>query len=347
MNIEGINLLSLSPGNITVEDSAQSLPDNTSIPESEYFTNALKEQRALLNKSKEQAELSGELQGNIGDEDTDPEAATLALTDVLKSLAPDITPDELMTAQNMSDAMALNGSSFAQPPPEAVKLNITEGENAASADFLQKETAMRPLTQDKQIFNFPYIGNADSAEKTLMSEKQSSIPGIEKGISGVNLDMIAVNKQIDVRTDIPAVTRPLAHPYWGKDLGEQILWLNNKAMSAAEIKLNPAHLGPISVRIDVNQDQASIIFTAQNREVKDAIEASIPKLREMLGAQQLSLINVNISQNSTPDQGQPHSQNFPQTPENHEQETEGVTGSAEINEPDRAIVSKGLLSLYA
>jgi len=58
--------------------------------------------------------------------------------------------------------------------------------------------------------------------------------------------------------------------------------MNNKSISAAEIKLNPAHLGPISVRIDVNQDQATIMFTAQHADVKEAIEASIPKLREML-----------------------------------------------------------------
>ena len=157
-----------------------------------------------------------------------------------------------------------------------------------------------------------------------MLEKQASILGIEQATPGVTSDMIPLHRQIDNRTDSPAITRPLTHPGWSKDLGEQIVWMNNKAIPAAEIRLNPAHLGPISVRIDVNQDQATILFTAQHMEVKEAIEASIPKLREMLGTQQLNLVNVNISQNSTSDQGRSQSQTFAKTPENHEQGIEGV-----------------------
>ena len=158
--------------------------------------------------------------------------------------------------------------------------------------------------------------------------------------------MAPLHRPVDNRTDSPAITRPLTHPDWSKDLGDQIVWMNNKAIPAAEIKLNPAHLGPISVRIDVNQDQATILFTAQHAEVKEAIEASIPKLREMLGTQQLNLINVNISQNSTSDQGRSQSQTFSKTPENHEQGIEGITDTLEKTEHDR-IVSKGLLSIYA
>ena len=89
------------------------------------------------------------------------------------------------------------------------------------------------------------------------------------------------------------------------------------------------------------------MFTAQHAEVKEAIEASIPKLREMLATQQLNLVNVNISQNSTSDQGRSQSQTFSKTPENNEQGIEGVTDTIEKTEHDRAIVSKGLLSLYA
>jgi flagellar hook-length control protein FliK len=88
------------------------------------------------------------------------------------------------------------------------------------------------------------------------------------------------------------------------------------------------------------------MFTAQHAEVKEAIEASIPRLREMLGTQQLNLINVNISQNSTSDQGRSQSQTFSKTPENREQGIEGVADT-DNTEHERIVVSKGLLSLYA
>ena len=278
-------------------------------------------------------------------EAVDLEATLLALTDALKSITPDRAPDELAIAQNGSEVMALNGLSFVKPLPEEPKLNSLGEEDVIPGDFLQKETVLRQSIQDEQGFNLQALQNAEPAEKALVIEKQAAISGIEKAAPEVTADRIPFHRPVDNKTDSPAITRPLTHPGWSKDLGEQIIWMNNKAMPAAEIRLNPAHLGPISVRIDVNQDQASITFTAQHAEVKEAIEASIPKLREMLGTQQLNLVNVNISQNSTPDQGRSQSQAFSKTPENREQGIEAATDTK--IEQDRVIVSKGLLSLYA
>lgn len=385
MNIEGVNLLSLLPGNSTIEGGAQSLPENGAIPEDfSNALNALMGQIELLSEANGQVELPGQLQSmtmsqtmnNLHDfggllkhkgddeelaalfdkylpisykknEDVDLEATLLALTDALKSITPGTTPDEVATAQNMSNVMALNGLSFVKPLPEEAKLNMPGGDNVASGDFLQKETVLRQSIQDEQGFNLPSLENAGPAEKMLVIEKQAALSGIEKTVPGVTADMIPFHRPVDNRTDSPAITRPLTHPGWSKDLGEQIVWMNNKAIPAAEIRLNPAHLGPISVRIDVNQDQATILFTAQHAEVKEAIEASIPKLREMLGTQQINLINVNISQNSTSDQGRSQSQTFSKTPENREQGIEGVTDTIEKTEQDRVVISKGLLSIYA
>ena len=264
----------------------------------------------------------------------------LALTDLLKTVTPSIIPDQVAVAKNRTEVTALKGFYLATPHSEEAKLNE---EHVVSGNFLQKETVVRQSIQDKQSFNLPYVENTAPAEKTQVLEKQASISGIEQATSGVASDITPFHKQMDSKIDSPAITRPLTHPSWGKDLGEQIVWMSNKAIPAAEIRLNPVHLGPISVRIDVNQDQATILFTAQHTEVREAIEASIPKLREMLGTQQLNLVNVNISQNSSSDQGRSQSQTFAKTPENREQ---GIESVAE-NEHDRVAVSKGLLSIYA
>lgn len=387
MNIEGVNLLSLSPGNSLIEGGSPPLPENGDI--AEQFSNTLIGQIGLLNKASGQVELPGQLKSMtmpqainneqnglpkdgegepaalinnylspsykknapaILNKDVDLESALQALTDALKSTAP-ITPDALAIAQNMSAAMASNGSPFVNTQPEETKFNKSGEQAIVSGDFLQKATAavLHQSIQNEQSFNLQSLENAEPAEKALMIEKKSSRSGIEQAASGVNADMGSLHKPVDDRTDSPAIARPLTHPDWSKDLGNQIVWMNNKAIAAAEIKLNPAHLGPISVRIDVNQDQATILFTAQHAEVKEAIEASIPKLREMLGTQQLNLTNVNISQNSTSDQGQSQSsyQSFSKTPENREQAIQGVTNTPEKLEPAPVIINKGLLSIYA
>lgn len=281
-------------------------------------------------------------------EDIDLDANLLVLTDALKAITPAKIPDDVTSAQNMSAVMALNGLSFAKPmPPEETKLNMTGKEAVALGDALQKETVLRQLVPDKQGVNLSVVENAGPAEKMLAIEKQASLSGIEKEMPDVAATMVQFRNPVDNRTDGPAITKPLSHPDWSKDLGEQIVWMNTKALSAAEIRLNPAHLGPLSVRIDVNQDQATVMFTAQHAGVKEAIEASIPKLREMLATQQLNLVNVTISQNSTSDQRRPHYQNFTQTPENNEQGIDGVAGITDKIEHNRVVVNKGLLSIYA
>ena len=280
-------------------------------------------------------------------ENVDLEASLLVLTDALKAITPAKIPDDVATTQNMSAVMALNGLSFAKPLPEETKLNMTGKEEVVLGEAPKKEIVLRQLLTDKQGVNLSVVENAGPTEKTPTIEKQASLSGIEKEPQGVAATMVQFRNPVDNRTDSPAITKPLSHPDWSKDLGEQVVWMNTKGLSAAEIRLNPAHLGPISVRIDVNQDQATVMFTAQNAGVKEAIEASIPKLREMLATQQLNLVNVTISQNSTSDQRRPHYQNFSKTPEDNEQGIDGVAGITDKIEHNRIVVNKGLLSIYA
>jgi flagellar hook-length control protein FliK len=385
MNIEGVNLVSMSPAKKPIEgDAALALPENGTTPED--FANALRGQKKLLSEANGQAELLGQLQdmsvpqivdsshdsgdlqkstdaqnelvallekylpvSNTGYKENgipDIEATLLALTDGLKAIAPGITEDVTAT-QDMSSAMALNGLTFVKPIPEDAKLN-TSGENVASEVSLQKATALRQSIQDGQGFNLQSLENAEPPKQALTLEKQASLLGLEKAVPEVATELPPVYRPIDNRTDGPAIPKPLTHPGWSKDLGEQIIWMNNKELATAEIKLNPVHLGPISVRIDVNQEhQATIMFTAQHAETKEAIEASIPKLREMLATQQLNLVNVNISQNSSPDHGRPQPQPFQKTPENHEQNVESINDTIEKSELGQVVVSKGLLSIYA
>ena len=160
--------------------------------------------------------------------------------------------------------------------------------------------------------------------------------------------MAQLNRQpVDNKVEVPALMRSLAHPEWHREFGERILWMTHKELSAAEIKLNPQHLGPISVRIEMNNDQATISFTAQHASVREAIEASLPKLREMMSHQQLNLADVNISQNPSSD----HNQSQSRHASRHFNGFASINGNAsdpgDEAENGRTVVGRGLLSLYA
>ncbi len=91
---------------------------------------------------------------------------------------------------------------------------------------------------------------------------------------------------------------------WGQGMGKQILWMVNQGISRAEIRLNPANLGPLEVRIDMENDQVNVAFSSRHADVREAVEQALPRLREMLEEKGLNLSNTDVSQHSFAEQRQ-------------------------------------------
>lgn len=85
---------------------------------------------------------------------------------------------------------------------------------------------------------------------------------------------------------------------WGNEFAKRISFMARGQLQNAEIRLNPPDLGHIAVRINLNQESAHINFAAQHANVRDAIEAALPRLRELLSESGLQLGNVNVSTQS-------------------------------------------------
>ena len=92
-----------------------------------------------------------------------------------------------------------------------------------------------------------------------------------------------------------SVSTPLAQGGWDQALGERIQWMVNQKMQGAQIRLNPAQLGPMEVRIQVQNDQASIQFSSAHSMVREALEAALPRLRDMFDASGIELVDVDVS----------------------------------------------------
>jgi flagellar hook-length control protein FliK len=95
---------------------------------------------------------------------------------------------------------------------------------------------------------------------------------------------------------------PFQQADWDQALGERIQWLAGKQLQGAQIKLNPAHLGPMEVRIQVQNDQASIQFSSAHAVVREALESALPRLRDMFEAAGVQLLDVDVSGESSAQQ---------------------------------------------
>jgi len=111
----------------------------------------------------------------------------------------------------------------------------------------------------------------------------------------------------------PSVTQvrvdtPVRDPAFGQELGQKIIWMANQDKQTAQITLNPPQLGPVEVSLKISGDQATAVFASPHAEVRDAIEAALPRLREMMGSAGLELGQANVSSQSFQQQAQAQQQ---------------------------------------
>lgn len=96
-----------------------------------------------------------------------------------------------------------------------------------------------------------------------------------------------------------SVELPVGHAEWGDKLMGKLAWLTTQKMSVAEIHLTPPDMGPLDVRVQVQNDQASVTIHATNSAVRDQLELHSHRLRDMLNGQGLDLESFDVA--SSPD----------------------------------------------
>lgn len=90
-------------------------------------------------------------------------------------------------------------------------------------------------------------------------------------------------------------------PEWSTDFSKRIQFMINSDIKNAELRLDPPELGRINIKISMNQDQASVTFTSAHGNVRESIENSIPRLRELLSDAGIQLGDANINERQQQD----------------------------------------------
>jgi len=99
------------------------------------------------------------------------------------------------------------------------------------------------------------------------------------------------------------VATTVGQPGWANEIGQRVTWLANSELREAQLQLHPRQLGPIEVRIVLGQEQQmNVSFTATNPATREALDAAMPRLREMFEQQGLNLANSDVSHESFAEQ---------------------------------------------
>ncbi len=107
--------------------------------------------------------------------------------------------------------------------------------------------------------------------------------------------------QITNSSSLPVISfsTPMGDDSWSNGFVERINFMTNKNIQSAEIKIHPPELGSIIAKIKIEGGVAELSFTTQHGHVKEAIESNIPRLRETLSQDGLTLLDVNVSEQNS------------------------------------------------
>jgi flagellar hook-length control protein FliK len=210
-----------------------------------------------------------------------------------------------------------------------------EGQPASNIDALLNETdrlfASRMQTvavnQPNELAaqKLPVEALLNTTQSASTEALQASLARSPLAPAGGSAESVASNSQ-------SAITETFGKADWGQGMGKQILWMVNQNISRAEIRLNPANLGPLEVRIDMDKDQVNVAFTSRHADVRDAVELALPRLREMLEDKGLNLADADVSQHSFAEQ---HNNAFGQS----DQDSSGFASGLSFRTGDDGLIT--------
>ncbi|WP_278957725.1 flagellar hook-length control protein FliK [Aquipseudomonas alcaligenes] len=165
----------------------------------------------------------------------------------------------------------------------------------------------------------------------------------------------AISQQTNAAQRLPLVPgQPVqvGHPGMSEAVVDKVMWLSSQNLKSAEIQLDPAELGRLEVRIELNKDQAAqVTFVSANANVRDQLEGQAHRLRELFAQQGMNQLDVNVSDQSMArgsqgggEEGQRRSagRGF-----GGSRDEEAIGGVSEIRTPSSGAAPRGLVDYYA
>ncbi|MBK9131091.1 MAG: flagellar hook-length control protein FliK [Gammaproteobacteria bacterium] len=150
----------------------------------------------------------------------------------------------------------------------------------------------------------------------------------------------------DVPVPGPALQTPLRHPEWSDELGQRIRWALGNQIQSAELKINPPQLGPLEIRVSVDSDrQMNVTLSSQHALVRESLQDSLPRLRDLMSEQGFGAVNVDVSQHSLSDGGRSSARQ--PGAESVARAESGPADDAAGPGADRPREIRGLVDLYA
>ena len=157
----------------------------------------------------------------------------------------------------------------------------------------------------------------------------------------------ASSSQSDPSIDL--IKTPVQESAWGEKLADRVLLLAGNSTKTVEIRLTPADLGPLKVRVSIDDGTANITFQAQHALTREAIEQALPRLREMISDAGLSLGQTDVSEQDIAGGNADHGAETTATAEIIDEADEASAAAVDgaATERQKTVTSRSLVDTFA
>ncbi|MEH6712421.1 MAG: flagellar hook-length control protein FliK [Paraglaciecola polaris] len=177
---------------------------------------------------------------------------------------------------------------------DAIKASPELASNMLSSKSEQVELATRSVMQVIDVAQLMSTALEQSTQQQAVNSTYR-----EQGIS-----MVEQTKASQLHQGQFDKALNLAKPEAHQQLAEKVRFMVNTNQLVADIRLDPAELGSMHVKVSVSGESASVSFVVQSLHAKEAIDNATPKLREMLADKGIELGQSSVEQESGEQDGE-------------------------------------------
>ncbi len=94
------------------------------------------------------------------------------------------------------------------------------------------------------------------------------------------------------------IRAPLGQAAWERSLAQQVLESVETGERRLTLRLHPASLGTVEVRLSADESGARVQLHSPQAAVREAMEAALPRLRELFQGSGLNLVEATVSRNA-------------------------------------------------
>lgn len=273
-----------------------------------------------------------------------PLAAEISTLLQQKSATRQPAAPRIMKAEDLNPLKSADGDGEARPIPQpdnaalrsaVIPEHTTPGQMTAHPAAITHHPLPiadnMPVPADHQTIPQPIVVTAGAALVTTgkmlrpVATTEKTPGSLAPVPQATGIDLLSQADNTISRAGVINVTP--GSPDWQQQLNQQVIFMHQKGVHSAELRLHPQDLGSLKISLVMKSDQTDMTFISGHSQVRMALEAALPHLKHALAESGISLGESHVGSDDPSSAGMPNqSDNF--TPSSRNSAADSSPGAA-------------------